>query len=431
MAIHTNREHTKHKKSITFGDALKHGGQTAFTIMVKPVGSRCNLNCSYCYYLDKELLGDRDSKIMSDATLERLIKEYIGANDVPTVSFCWHGGEPLIAGLNFFRRVVELQRKYAAGKRIENSVQTNGTLIDNEWSLFFADNGFLVGISVDGPEHIHDANRRNTGGGASFDRVMRGVESLRRNSTEFNTLTAVSRTSEGRGAEIYRFCKSIGSRFMQFLPVVEHVRDVEGYSRPVIAHPGEEGSRPAEWSISGEGYGRLLIDIFDQWVVTDVGRYFVQIFDATLAGRCSVRPGICTMCETCGDSLVVERNGDVYSCDHFVYPEFRLGNVADDDLRGLYRGRRHFDFSISKRENLPVECRRCDYLTLCRGECPKHRFTGSGFTDELKMNNLCQGLRLFFRHSEPYMGFMKECLEKGRPASDVIPMARLRMGLPL
>ena len=418
------------KKSLTYGDALKHGGKTAFTVMVKPVGSLCNLNCSYCYYLDKDSQGRGADKVMSDTILEELILQQISANDVPVVNFCWHGGEPLIAGLDFFRKVMGFQRKYAAGKQIENSIQTNGTLLNDEWCRFLAENNFLTGISIDGPRHIHDANRLTSGGGASFDDVMRGVEFLKGNGAEFNTLTAVSRTSEGHGAEIYRFLKSIGSRYMQFLPVLEYAKEAEGSPRQIIAHPGEEGARAREWSISGEGYGRLLTDIFDQWVISDVGNYFVQIFDATLAGWCSMRPGVCTMCETCGDSLVVERNGDVYSCDHFVYPEFRLGNVTSDDLRNLYKSRRHFDFSISKRENLPLECRRCSYLRLCRGECPKHRFTGSGFTDELRVNNLCEGLKRFFKYSAPYMEYMKGLLERGETAAAVMPVARRMMGLP-
>lgn len=417
------------KPTLTFADALKKNRPAAFGAMIKPVGATCNLDCTYCYYLDKILQAPKtDTQVMSDELLEEFIQQYIQGNQVPVVSFCWHGGEPLLAGLDFFRKAVELQQKHKGNKQIENTLQTNGTLLNAEWAKFFAENGFLVGISLDGPEAVHNANRLNRGGKPTFDQVMRGVECLAVNGAEYNTLSAVSSASEGKGREIYRFLKSIGSRYMQFLPVVEHVKTVPGHPRDVIVPPGSPDARKAEWSISSPAYGRFLNDIFDDWVVGDVGTYFVQMFDATLAGWCGVRPGVCSFCETCGDALVVEHNGDVYSCDHFVYPEHKLGNVGTDHLRTMFESPRQFDFGLAKRNSLPKECARCPYVHLCHGECPKHRFVPSASDPAEKINSLCEGMRSFFKHSEPYMLRMRELLEKQQPAALIVPWARQRMG---
>lgn len=408
---------------------MGRNNRTAFGAMVKPVGAACNLSCNYCYYLDKELQYNAPPKVMSREMLEEFIQQYIEGNTVPVVSFCWHGGEPLMAGLDFFREAMELQKKYAGEKSIENSVQTNATLLTAEWCDFFAENNFLVGVSIDGPQHVHDANRIYHDGRPTFERVMQGIERLQRAGAEYNTLSAVGHASEGRGVEIYRFLKSIGSRFMQFLPVLEHVKEMEGYARPVIVNPSDEGARLADWSVSSRGYGRFLVDVFDEWVVQDVGEYYVQMFDATLAGWCGVRPGICSLCESCGDALVVEHNGDVYSCDHFVYPEYRLGNIASDHLKSMFRSSAQLSFGLSKRNSLPGECRRCEYRHLCNGECPKHRFVKSAFDEQERINSLCDGFRYFYRHSRPYMEFMRDCLAQGRAAAEVMPMARERMGL--
>ena len=313
---------TRNKDIFTFRDAEKQTGPVAFSTMLKPAGSACNLDCHYCYYLNKAVQYGGRQAVMPDELLERYIRQYIEANDVPTVTFCWHGGESLLLGIDFYRRALALQQKYADGKRIENTLQTNGTLIDEAWCDLFAANNFLVGLSLDGPEDLHDAFRRTKGGRPTFRRVMQTVEMFRARGVEYNTLSVVNRLSEGRGAEIYRFFRdTVRSRYMQFLPAVEHVVDVEGFHRPLIVSPEREGARLAEWSVTADGYGQFLCDVFDEWVVGDVGQVFVQMFDATLAQWCGVQPGVCSMGETCGDALVVEHNGDVYSCDHFVYPE--------------------------------------------------------------------------------------------------------------
>ena len=297
----------KQKQIFTFRDAEKQVAPAAFSIMLKPAGSACNLDCHYCYYLDKAVQYGGRQAVMDDQLLELCIKQYIRANEVDTVQFCWHGGEPLLLGLDFYRRAMELQRRYADGKRIENTLQTNGTLVDEAWCDLFAANNFLVGLSLDGPGDIHDAFRLTRGGKPTFERVMRTVGMFGRSGVEFNTLSVVNRCCEGRGGEIYRFFRDeVHSRFMQFLPAVEHVVGKPGHHRPLIVPPGHEGARLAGWSVSAEGYGRFLCDVFDEWVVSDVGRCFVQLFDASLAQWCGVRPGVCSMGETCGDALVVE-----------------------------------------------------------------------------------------------------------------------------
>lgn len=416
------------KDIFTFRDAQKQTAPVAFMTMLKPAGSACNLDCTYCYYLDKAAQYGGREAVMSDELLELYIRQYIEANEVPTVQFCWHGGEPLLLGLDFYRRALELQRKYADGKRIENTLQTNGTLVDERWCELFARGNFLVGLSLDGPADVHDAFRLTKGGRPTFDRVMRTVEFFRRSGVEYNTLSVVNRLSEGRGAEIYRFFRdTVGSRYMQFLPAVEHVVDVEGFHRPMIVSPDREGARPAEWSVTAEGYGEFLCDLFDQWVVGDVGQVFVQLFDATLAQWCGVEPGVCSMGETCGDALVVEHNGDVYSCDHFVYPEHRLGNIRETPLVEIYRSEARRAFGLAKRNALPAECLSCRYYFACRGECPKHRFeTGA---DGCRKNSLCAGLMRYFRHAEPYMDCMRDLLSRQQSPAWVVPFARKRMGL--
>lgn len=418
----------KSKPIFTFRDAEKQAAPVAFMTMLKPAGSSCNLDCHYCYYLDKAVQYGGRQAVMSDELLELYIRQYIEANAVDTVTFCWHGGEPLLLGLDFYRRAMTLQRKYADGKRIENTLQTNGTLVTEEWCELFARNNFLVGISLDGPEEIHDAFRLTKGGRPTFARVVESIETFRRCGVEFNTLSVVNRLCEGRGAEIYRFFRdTVRSRYMQFLPAVEHVVDRPGFHRPLIVSPDHEGARLAEWSVTAEGYGRFLCDVFDEWVVSDVGNYYVQMFDASLAQWCGVQPGVCSMGETCGDALVVEHNGDVYSCDHFVYPEYRLGNIRETPLAEIYRSARRREFGLAKRNSLPRECLRCAYYFACRGECPKHRFEKGA--DGFPKNSLCEGLKLYFRHVEPYMAFMRDLLAQRQPPAWVMPFARKRMGL--
>ena len=413
------------KAIFTLQDAQKLTGPAVFSTMLKPAGSACNLDCSYCYYLDKAVQYGGREAVMREDLLEEYVRQYIEANEGDSVSFCWHGGEPTLLGIDYYRKALAFQRKYADGRRIENSLQTNGTLIDAKWCDFFARNGFLVGISLDGPKDVHDTFRRDKGGRPTFDRVMEAVRLMKRSGVEFNTLSVVNKRCEGRGAEIYRFFRDVvGSRYMQFLPAVEHVVKRADLRRPLIVSPDESGATEAPWSVSAAGYGRFLRDIFDLWVRHDVGRCYVQLFDATLAQWCGLPPGLCSMAETCGEALVVEHNGDVYSCDHFVYPEYLLGNLARTPLREIFARPERVRFGLAKRNALPAACLDCRFFFACHGECPKHRFAPE--PDGSRKNVLCEGLKAYFTHVAPYMDYMKDCLLNGRAPACVMDFARSR-----
>ena len=402
------------RRSVEFSyeDIIKRNERRGFTSMVKPVGSLCNMRCKYCYYLDKAALYDNHQPKMDEALLENYIRANIEGNNSPVIAFAWHGGEPLLAGKEFFRKAVALQQKYGGGRTIENSIQTNGLLIDDEWCQIFRDNNFLVGVSIDGPESIHDAHRVDVGGQPTFARVMKGIERLYRNRVEYNTLTTINIHSEGRGAEVYNFLRQI-SVFMQFLPVAELLCDGR------VQSPESKGADIAPWSVSAKGFGEFMCDVFDIWVKNDVGRRYVQLFDATLALMVGVQPSVCSLCETCGSGLTVEHNGDVYCCDHFVYPEYKIGNIHTDRLADLAYCDRQFEFGVAKRALLPRECRHCKFYNLCHGECPKHRFITDN-TGEYGKNYLCDGYKIFYEHTEGAMKQMKDLILAGKPAADIM-----------
>ncbi len=402
------------RRSVEFSyeDIVKRNERRGFTSMVKPVGSLCNMRCKYCYYLDKAALYDYRQPLMNDELLERYIRANIEGNNSPVIAFAWHGGEPLLAGKEFFRKAVALEQKYAEGRTVENSIQTNGLLLDDEWCAIFRDNNFLVGVSIDGPKHIHDAHRVDAGGQPTFARVMKGIERLYRNRVEYNTLTTVNIHSEGRGAEVYNFLRGI-SVFMQFLPVAELLCDGR------IQSPEAQKADIAPWSVSAKGFGEFMCDVFDIWVKKDVGRRYVQLFDATLALMVGVQPSVCSLCETCGSGLTVEHNGDVYCCDHFVYPEYKIGNIHTDRLADLAYCDRQFEFGVAKRALLPRECRHCKYYNLCHGECPKHRFIDDN-RGEYGKNYLCEGYKHFYDHTAQAMERMKELILAGKPAADIM-----------
>ena len=402
------------RRSVEFSyeDIVKRNERRGFTSMVKPVGSLCNMRCKYCYYLDKAALYNNHQPQMSDELLENYIRANIEGNNSPIIAFAWHGGEPLLAGKEFFRKAVALQQKYAEGRTVENSIQTNGLLVDDEWCAIFRDNNFLVGVSIDGPESIHDAHRVDAGGQPTFARVMRGIEKLYRNRVEYNTLTTINIHSEGRGAEVYNFLRGI-SVFMQFLPVAELLCDGR------IQSPEAQKADIAPWSVSARGFGEFMCDIFDIWVKKDVGRRYVQLFDATLALMVGVQPSVCSLCETCGSGLTVEHNGDVYCCDHFVYPEYKIGNIHTDHLADLAYCDRQFEFGVAKRALLPRECRHCKFYNLCHGECPKHRFIDDN-RGEYGKNYLCEGYKLFYEHTQTAMERMKSLILDGKPAAEIM-----------
>lgn len=388
-------------------------------IMVKPVGSACNLRCDYCYYLEKQhLYANEGRQMLSDELLERFIREYIESQTTPEVLFTWHGGEPLVRPLAFYEKVVRLQQRYARGRRIANSLQTNGTLINDDWARFFHDQGWLIGVSLDGPEAYHDAFRRTRGGGPSFRNVIRGIDILNRHAVEWNALAVANRLNGDHPLSFYRFFKNIGCRYIQVTPVVERLAHHDDGRQ--LASLVDEGQL-APFSIRPKQWGNFLCTIFDEWVRHDVSMFFINIFDATLANWVGVAPGLCTMAKHCGHAGVMEHNGDVYSCDHFVFPEYKLGNIHKQSLVEMMYSERQRRFGRAKADSLPTQCRECQWLNACHGECPRNRFirTANG---EPGLNYLCEGYRQYFSHVAPYMDVMKRLLGEKRPPAEIMDM---------
>lgn len=391
-------------------------------VMTKAAGSSCNLACEYCYYLEKNNLYkdiQPDKRfIMSDQLLERFIDMYIQSQTTPQVQFCWHGGESLMRPLSFYKRVVELQQKYAAGHIIDNTIQTNGTLLNDEWCRFFKDNNWLVGVSIDGPQEFHDEYRRNKMGAPSFRKVMQGINLLKKHSVEWNAMAVVNDFNADYPLDFYHFFKEIECRYIQFAPIVERIlprKDGRHLASPMDAN----GAPLADFSVSPEQWGNFLCTIFDEWVRHDVGQYFIQLFDATLANWIGEQPGVCTMARTCGHAGVMEYNGDVYSCDHFVFPEYKLGNIRTSTLVEMMYSPRQQQFGNDKFDRLPDQCRRCKYLFACNGECPKNRFavTADG---QPGLSYLCAGYHRFFEHVAPYMDYMANELKNHRSPASVM-----------
>ncbi len=392
-------------------------------VMLKPVGARCNLCCDYCYYLEKSKLYQDDPRhVMSDGLLEKFIREYIQSQTMPNVLFTWHGGETMMRPLAFYRKAVELQRKYAGGRTVDNCIQTNGTLLTEEWCRFLHDNSWLVGLSVDGPQQFHDEYRRDRQGKPSFVKVMRGIELLNKHRVEWNAMAVVNDYNADYPLEFYHFFKQIGCRYIQFAPIVERIQEhTDGRHLAAVDEGGTE--RLADFSVTPEQWGHFLCAIFDEWVRQDVGQYYIQLFDATLANWVGEQPGICTLAETCGYAGVMEFNGDVYACDHFVFPQYKLGNLHTQTLVEMMYGERQQQFGRAKRDSLPSQCKACPYLFACHGECPKNRFcrTADG---EPGLNYLCRGYYRFFEHVAPYMDFMKRELLAQRPPANVMEAVR-------
>lgn len=391
-------------------------------IMTKAAGSSCNLACKYCYYLEKNnLYKDRQPDkrfILTDELLEKFIEMYIESQTTPQVLFCWHGGESLMRPLSFYKKVVELQKKYARGRIIDNTIQTNGTLLNDEWCRFFKDNNWLVGVSVDGPQEFHDEYRKNKIGAPSFRKVMQGIDLLKKHGIEWNGLAVVNDFNGDYPLDFYHFFKEIECRYIQFTPIVERI--IPRKDGRYLASPMDAQNIPlADFSVSPEQWGNFLCTIFDEWVRNDVGDYFVQIFDATLANWIGEQPGVCSMAKTCGHAGVMEYNGDVYSCDHFVFPEYKLGNISTHSLIEMMFGERQQKFGNDKFDKLPTQCRNCRYLFACNGECPKNRFamTADG---EPGLNYLCAGYHKYFEHVAPYMDFMANELKNQRPPANVM-----------
>ncbi len=395
--------------------------------MAKPIGPICDLDCTYCYYLEKEKLYPAEKQWkMSPEVLESFIRQQIEARESANVSFAWQGGEPTLLGVGYFVKVVELQQKFGGGKKIENALQTNGVLLDDEWCSFLAENRFLVGISIDGPRELHDRYRLNKTNDGTFDQVMRGVKLLQKHQVEFNTLTVVHRHNSLYPLEVYRFLKEIGSRFMQFIPIVERYSAAPSADGLQLVHPHfSAGANVTEWSVEPVQYGTFLCSIFDEWVRRDVGTIFVQLFDVALESWLGMQPGLCVFRELCGDALALEHNGDFYSCDHYVYPENKLGNIIDQPLRIMASSEQQKKFGDDKRGALPAYCLTCPVRFACNGECPKHRFSKSPDGEE-GLNYLCAGYRQFFQHIDLPLRFMADELRHERPPANVMQWMRGR-----
>lgn len=408
-------------KTLTLSDAVKATRPRSFMVMSKPIGPVCNLNCSYCYYLEKEnLYRDCRDFRMTDETLESFIKQFIESQEVPLVTFTWQGGEPTLLGLDYFEKAVRIQQKYRGSKKIDNAFQTNGTRLTEEWCRFFKKNNFLVGISIDGPAALHDKYRKSKTGRPTFEEVMKGIRLLKRFRVEFNTLSVVNDTNVRQPLEVYRFLKKAGSGFMQFLPIVER-RSAEPTTDGITLIPPayNENARLTDWSVKARHYGQFMNSIFDEWVREDVGQVYVQLFDATLANWVGAAPGLCVFAETCGEAAAMEHNGDLYSCDHFVYPEYFLGNITETPLADLMNSHQQIQFGKDKRDTLPRQCLQCEFRFACHGGCPKSRIalTADG---KPGLNWLCEGYKLFFEHVKPYMDFMANELAHERPPANIM-----------
>ena len=403
-----------------------------FHVLTKPVGPVCNLDCKYCFYLEKEKLypekpphAPPSAWAMPPDVLDSYVRQYIEAQDVPTISFAWQGGEPTLLGVEFFERVVELQARYAGGKHIENALQTNGVLLDDRWGEFLARHHFLVGLSIDGPRSLHDRYRVDKGGQPTFDKVVKGLGFLKKHGVEFNTLTVVQRHNSQHPLEVYRFLKEAGSGFLQFIPIVERVAHQPDADGLLLIGPQARNAQVSEWSVEPLQYGKFLCAVFDEWVRHDVASVFVQIFDVALEAWMGLPASLCVFRETCGAALAVEHNGDLYSCDHFVYPGFKLGNIMQQSLGDMARGPQQVRFGDDKLATLPNYCRTCDVRFACNGECPKHRFIRTPDGEE-GLNYLCAGYKLFFHHIDPYMQFMAGELREQRAPANVMEWIRAR-----
>ena len=392
-----------------------------YHVMAKPAGAICNLDCRYCFYLEKEHLYQTDPAkiLMCPDVLESFIRQKLETGANSTELFTWQGGEPTLLGVDYYRKILAIQQKYANGKKVKNAFQTNGILINEEWCRLFAENDFLVGISIDGPKEFHDHYRIDKGGRRTFEKVLRGIGFLQKHSVKFNTLTIVNSRNSEQPLAIYDFLKEIDSKFMQFIPAVERTvvdPDIDGLT---LAPPDQPDASITTWSVKPEQYSKFLIDIFDIWVKNDVGNTFVQHFDVALEVWCGLPSSLCIFSKTCGRVPALEHNGDLFSCDHFVFPEYRLGNILEQPLPTLVNSDQQIKFGNDKQNRLPKYCQLCDVKFICQGGCPKNRFMTTP-TGETGLNYLCQAYKTFFKHIDPSMKFMTGELRRGRPPANVM-----------
>jgi uncharacterized protein len=411
------------------GEKIPSGAPPCFHLLAKPSGSSCNLDCSYCFFLSKEALYPNDKHRMSEGTLDAYIRQLLESHRTPEVMLSWQGGEPTLMKLEFFRHAVELVERYRRpGQVVQQTFQTNGLLLDDDWCAFFKQHNVLVGLSVDGPRELHDTYRLDRKGDGTFDRVMRGWQCLRRHGVEFNILCTVNAANQDHGRAIYRFFRDeLGAKWLQFIPIVERTtaENMEIANRGWSERPGHKrmlytqtGNLVTKRSVGGEQYGRFLIDIFEEWVRRDVGRIYVQLFDVTL-GAYFGHHLLCVHAPTCGHSPALEHNGDIYTCDHFVEPEHNLGNIRQSPMLELVASPQLRKFGDDKRDKLTKQCQQCEVRFLCNGGCPKDRFVRSRDGD-LDHNYLCAGMKLFFTHTRPTMEQMAQLIKRGRAPAEVM-----------
>jgi len=370
-------------------------------VLIKPIGSACNLDCSYCYYLEKNDRFNIKNKALSLSQLENFTRQYVNCQPTQNTLFTWHGGEPLLMGLDYFRKAVQIQKETIKNQNlfIDNVIQTNGTLLNDEWCEFFKLNNFLVGLSLDGPEHCHDKYRNHLNGKSSFKETMRGLHLLQKHEVEFNVLSTINHYNSQYPLEVYDFFKSNEIKYIQFSPVVERKNEKNG----MLCSADEAYGILTEWSVKPLAYGNFLNKIFDTWINNDVGETFVTTFDATLACYAGVEPGTCLYTKTCGHSAALQPDGNLYSCDHYVFENFKLGNIEKNSITEMMLSEKQIRFGYQKRDNLPDACLKCPYLNLCNGECPRNRFIKTD-NEKYPINYLCEGLKLYFSHTEPYWG---------------------------
>ena len=392
-------------------------------IMLKPVGAHCNMACDYCYYLEKsKLYAQVPRHVMSEELLERFTKEYIESQTMNQVLFTWHGGETMMRPVSFYRKAIEFQKRYANGRQIDNVIQTNGTLLTDEWCEFLKENRWLVGISIDGPQEFHDEYRSTRTGKPTWTKVMRGIKLLKKHGVEWNGMAVVNDFNADYPLDFYHFFKENGCTYLQFAPIVERL--VEHADGRHLAHLKDGADAPlADFSITAEQWGTFLCSIFDEWVRHDVGKNYIQLFDATLANWVGVTPGVCILAKECGHAGVMEFNGDIYSCDHFVFPEYKLGNIYQQSIIEMLYGEQQSRFSMLKHQSLPRQCKECEFEFACHGECPKNRFINDRYGNA-GLNYLCKGYLKYFKHVAPYMDFMKKEYQNQRPPANVMDAVR-------
>ena len=387
-----------------------------FHLMAKPAGPACNLNCTYCFYLEKSNFFETGATLMSDKVLAAYTEKYLRSQKGSTVEFTWQGGEPTLAGLDFFRKAIAYQNKFKGNKRISNSLQTNGTLINEEWCRLLAKHHFLVGLSVDGPEELHNSYRKDKSGKPTFHRVQKAIRLFKKYQIDFNALTTVNDVNVREPMELYDFYVRSGIQFVQFIPIVERTAGKKSTELGLnLASPEDtqKETHVTDWSVKPDDYADFLIDIFDRWVRNDIGKTFIMNFEWALSAAIHGVSGTCHHAQKCGSAGIMEHNGDIYSCDHFVYPSYKIGNIIDDDLVVLFNSKAQLEFGNEKHAGLTAECRNCDVQSLCHGGCPKHRFVSG-------QNYLCSAYKKFFNHIMPYAQAAKEILEQGRSITELM-----------